>query len=338
MTNKECQNPYLYLLKYSNPTILFLCISLPSLTGNASAAEDYLEYHRQITGAESLIAEQRYGEALNIYKDVFKSYDFIFLRDYKVATQLAWYLEDRKQAFSYLKDAIKAGWTLKAIKKNDFLKPLRKETEWKETIRDYDQLRADYVARLNQPLRESVREMSRLDQRKALGALFRIGDRAQTKYAERKFEPHSVQQMRKLVDILKRNGYPGEKLIGNSLWMSTILSHHNSISPEYCKKDTLYTYVKPQLLRSIVHGKMSPFEYALADDWRRVVEFGRDATGYGFLSQPTQTTLERTNLLRQEIGLRTVELRNKLVDIESKTGMNFYLPSWVKGKIQIVSN
>ncbi|MCB0488068.1 MAG: hypothetical protein KDC99_06315 [Cyclobacteriaceae bacterium] len=325
-------------MKHFRVTLLFLCVSLSSFSGDVGTDEDYLEYHRQITEAESLIAEERYEEALRIYNNVFSSYDFIFVRDYKVATQLAWYMKDRDQTFGYLHDAVKSGWTLKSIKKNDFLKPLRKEPEWKKTKKDYDRLRTDYAARLNKPLRESVHEMSRQDQKKALGALFRIGDKAQTRYAEKKFEPHSVQQMHKLIEILDRDGYPGEKLIGNSFWMSTILSHHNSISPEYCKKDTLYTYVRPQLLRSVAKGEMSPYEYALVDDWRTVVEFGRDTPGYGFLSQPTQATLEHTDMLRQGIGLRTVELRNKLIDIESKTGMNFYLPSWVKGKIKVVSN
>lgn len=327
-------------MKHFSSIILFLLLTLPSHAGNASADEDYLEYHRQITGAESLIAEERYKEALNIYEDVFSSFDFIFVRDYKVATQLAWYLEEKKLAFDYLTDAIKAGWTLKDIKSNDFLKPMRMEAEWEKVKSDYTRLRAIYISRLNQPLRESVHEMSRQDQKKALGALFRIGDKAQTKYAEEKFAPHSIRQMHKLIDLLHHNGYPGEKLIGNSFWMSTILSHHNSISPEYCKHDTLYRSIQPKLHQAIKLGQMSPYEYALADDWRRAVEFGRDspyAPGYGFLNQPTSATLERTNTLRQEIGLRTIELRNKLVDIEGKTGMNFYLPSWVKGKIIISS-
>jgi len=30
-----------------------------------------------------------------------------------------------------------------------------------------------------------------------------------------------------------------------------------------------------------------------------------------------------------------VALRNKLIDVENKTGINFYLPDWVKGKIII---
>ena len=37
--------------------------------------------------------------------------------------------------------------------------------------------------------------------------------------------------------------------------------------------------------------------------------------------------------LRHAIGLRPVALRNKLIDIESKTGINLFLPDWVKGKI-----
>ncbi len=50
---------------------------------------------------------------------------------------------------------------------------------------------------------------------------------------------------------------------------------------------------------------------------------------------PLTSTLTETDKLRLKVGLRTVELRNRLVDLEKKTGMNFYLPDWVKGKVKI---
>jgi hypothetical protein len=175
------------------------------------------------------------------------------------------------------------------------------------------------------------------DQWKALGALLRIGDKTQQKYAERKFAPHSETQISELIKILETAGYPGEKLIGNSIWISTILSHHNSISKAYATKDTFYKFLKPRLYEAVRNGQMSPYEYATIDDWQRTVASDRTEPGYGFLNPPTQATLSKTNELRQTIGLRTIETRNKLVDVEQRTGMNFYLPgnTWIQGKIMI---
>lgn len=320
----------------------FILTSLIFLSVNAKGAEieetmDYLQYHQQIIEAEKLISEENFNAALSQYERVFDTHDFVFLRDYQVAAQLALFLNDKKKAFHFIKEGILAGWELKAIKKNKYLFQLNKESEWKSIVTGYDSLRIAYNKSLNQPIRNKAKEMFTKDQRKAFGALFRIGDKAQQKYAERKFAPHSEKQLFELIAILESAGYPGEKLIGNRYWISTILSHHNSISTEYAKKDTLYAFLKPRLLEALKNGQMSPFEYATIDDWQRKVAYDRTVPGYGFLNAPTQTTLSVTNEFRQIIGLRPIEVRNKLVDVEKRTGMNFYLPGnpWVRGKIEI---
>lgn len=294
-----------------------------------------MEYHKQITEAEKLLSEEQFTDALVRYEQIFTLYDFVFLRDYKVASQLALYLDDKTKAFEYLKEGIVAGWELKALRKNKFLKALQKDPEWISIEQSYSNLRSQYGTRIDRDLREKVRLMFKKDQKKAMGALFRIGNKAQERYGTKKFAPHSKNQMFKLIEILNNDGYPGEKIIGNDFWMSTIISHHNSISLEYSRKDTLYNFIKPKLIRAIENGEMSPYEFALIDDWQKAVASERTVPGYGFLISPKKSTLLETNQLRYKIGLRSIELRNKLVDVEKKTGINFYLPNWIKGKIKI---
>jgi hypothetical protein len=160
--------------------------------------------------------------------------------------------------------------------------------------------------------------MYKEDQQKALGAMLRLRDRAEVKYALSKFAPHSEAQMQELMVILDQHGYPGEQLIGNDFWMSTILSHHNSITREYVKKDTLYPFIRPQLIVALEKGQLSPYELALIEDWRIAVTSERSEPGYGFLAPPRQETLDETNSLRREVGLRSIALRNKLVEVEKK--------------------
>ncbi|WP_146140098.1 hypothetical protein [Cecembia rubra] len=318
-------------------TYLILLLSTNLKSAQIDETKDYLQYHKQIIEAEKLIGEENFKAALSQYENVFDTYEFVFLRDYQVAAQLALFLNDKQKALHYVKEGISAGWELKAIKKNKYLSQLNNEPEWKSIVNDYDSLRKVHNESLNQPIRNKAKKMFSKDQRKAFGALLKIGDKAQQKYAERKFAPHSERQVFELIEILESAGYPGEKLIGNRYWISTILSHHNSISTEYVKKDTLYTFLKPRLFEALRNGQMSPYEYATIDDWHRTVVSDRKEPGYGFLIAPTKTSLSVTNELRQIIGLRPIEVRNKLVDVEQRTGMNFYLPGnpWVRGNIEI---
>ena len=315
------------------PFSLIAIIALTAFQTNEEA--DYISYHQQISEAERLLSEEEFRSAFNRYEQVIKEYEFVFLRDYKLASQLALYLDDKRKAFDIIKKGVSAGWELKDLRKNRFLKPLQKDPQWRIVEQSYSHLRHQFETRVDNDLREKVRLMFKKDQKKAMGALFRIGNKSQEKYGTEKFAPHSEDQMFELIDILNKDGYPGEKIIGNDFWMSTIISHHNSISQEYSKIDTLYNYIRPKLIRAIEKGEMSPYEYALMDDWQLAASSGRTKPGYGFLIPPEESTLEKTNELRQKIGLRTVEIRNRLVEVEKKTGMNFYLPDWIKGKINI---
>ncbi len=323
---------------------LFVCLAIfssfhfetISLNENSNEpSQDYSHYYSRVIEAEHLIVGQQYRDALLIYEEIFATYDFVFLNDYQVATQLAVAVNDHNKAIQYLREGIEAGWTLKSIKKNAYLKKMQEGPEWKSIRQSYKQKRRTYEAGLNQVVRKRVKKMFSRDQWKAIGALFTFSSKAQDRYAEKKFAPHSEAQMSKLISILNEYGYPGEKMIGNNFWMATILSHHNSISQAYVKADTLFQFVKPDLLHAIKSGQMSPWEFALVDDWYIAVKSERKEVGYGFLNAPSQEELTLMNELRQRIGLRSVEIRNGLIDIENLTGMNFYLGGrpWVEGKI-----
>ena len=302
-----------------------------------SIEPDYTLYHIQILKAEQQIASENFKEALIIYESAFNDYDFVFLRDYQRATQLAFFLNEHQKTDLLLRSAIKSGWSLKSIKKNKFLAEYRKTDNWKSLKKDYDSLRNLYEKRINLPLRERVKKMFSKDQGKALGALFTFSSKAQDRYAESKFAPHSIDQMHEFAEIMDSHGYPGERLIGNSIWMSTILSHHNSISQEFVERDTLYPSLRPHLFHSLKNGQISPFEMALIDDWYLGVKSGRTSTGYGILNPPERENLNESNELREQIYMRSIELRNRLVEIENETGIDFYLQGepWVEGKIEV---
>jgi len=306
--------------------LLHFLVIFSSSESNPNEKQNYEFYHQQVIKAETLITSENYLEALLLYEQLFNEYDFIFLREYQIASQLAFYAGDMQKSLEYVKHGILSGWEIKAIKKNEYLKPLLKEEGWSSIEKEYPNLKAQYASKLDQNIREQVKKMYAKDQKKALKALFRFSSKSQDNYAENKFAPHSENQMAEFFVILESNGYPGEKLIGNNSWMSTIVSHHNSISKDYNNRDTLYPALQPRLIDALNNGQMSPYEFVTIDDWYRTVKYDRKEVTYGILDPPSGSNLSKTNELREKIYVRPYELRDELIAIQQKTGMDFYLP------------
>ncbi len=304
------------------------------------AQENYLGYHAKVTECEQLVVERNFAAAIVKLDALFNQFDFVFLRDIKMAAGLSAFVKDDESAFRFIRLGITAGWTLKSINKNDNLKYLTDDHQWTKLVSEYDSLRRIYLTRLNSQLREQVHEMFKKDQKMAFRALFRIGQKSQEKYTEKDFAPHSEKQIALLDSLLKQYGYPGELIIGNHLWASVILSHHNSISRNYNSKDTLYTQLRPKLLEALKRGEISPYEFAQMEDWRTAGLHDHELTAYGFIGKiPDNNVLKRVNKNRADIGMRSVELRNDLIDLEKSTGLDLYLPKgWQRGKITPVDN
>uniref|UniRef100_UPI0040495718 hypothetical protein n=1 Tax=Fulvivirga sp. TaxID=1931237 RepID=UPI0040495718 len=109
----------------------------------------------------------------------------------------------------------------------------------------------------------------------------------------------------------------------------------------YNKADTLFDYVRPKLLDALDKGQISPIEFVLAEDWKVASESNHGEVAYGFLGPTLNTkTAKVANSMRKKIGLRSVELRNQLIDIEEETSIDLYLPRnpWQDGKITINPN
>lgn len=315
----------LYLLL--NTTLL--PVSLP----DKDDQDDYTTYHQTLARAQQLIAHKHYQEAFTLYKQVVDRYPFVFSRDYKVATQLALQVGQNQQAFTYLTKAIATGWTLSDIKKNALVSKLQGDPQWRLVEQQYDSLRARYQNGGNQAVRARVEKLFKKDQRKALLALFRVGA-TQEQYAEKRFAPHSEQQMAQLLPIIDQYGYPGERLIHNGYWAAVILSHHNSISKAYALQDTLYPYVRPKLLKALKSGQLSPYEFAMIDDWYMAVKTEHHQTHFGYLSSSlTAQAKANVDKARESIGLSSLETISLLTDLQQQTGFNCYLPSNLAKKI-----
>ena len=318
---------------------LLLLLSVLSMGFQAKAQKNYIPYHHTIVKCELLVAEQSFQKAVNLFDSLFTAYDYVFLRDCKIAAEIASLSEDKDAFFRFLEKGIENGWTIKEIKKSIRPTPFFSSKEWVRLVEDYENLRNVFVRRIDTQLRTEVRQMLKKDQKMAFKAFIRIGDKNQIAYAEKKFAPHSEMQLAHLKSLILSKGYPGERLIGNRWWTSVILSHHNSISKAYNAADTLYVDMRPLLLQAIQEGNLHPYEFAIIEDWRTTSLTGHDATRYGYLGKIQDTKqMEEVNRQRSMIGLRSVQLRNSLLELEKELGITLYLPKdWQKNAITITN-
>jgi hypothetical protein len=298
----------------------------PPPVAQAGSQVDYPSYHRAIVEAERFVSQQAYETALGVYQHSFGYYRTGFLKDYKIATQLAFYLDRTAQGFGLLQKAIAHGWAIKDVKKMRFFPKIKAQAAWKTIANQYPTSRETYKKELRVDVREVIHDLFRKDQRKALSALFRLTTKAKDRYGKRVFAPHSERQMHQLGKIMATYGYPGEQLIGNSYWASVIISHHNSMYGDYVKTDTLYPQMRSKLLEAVDLGQMSPREFARVDDWYLVIKSEGKDKGYGYLSQvETKRDQEQADQRRLQLGISSLEVVNRLLAIERETGLKFYL-------------
>ncbi|WP_258097800.1 hypothetical protein [Marinoscillum pacificum] len=301
----------------------------------SAQSKNYTQYHQQVLAIEQLISQDQYESALDSYDQLFEHYDFVFLKEYKIAAQIAAHLGDEYRAFDYLGLGVANGWTLDEIKDHELLKRLKKNPRWIDLEFNYESLRLDYLYRINDSLRSVVKELFKEDQKMAFSYLFKPSEKAKNKFIEEKAVNISEKHLNQLNEIIDLHGYPGEKLIGNSVWSSTILSHHNSLSPEYQQQDQLYPAIRPKLLAAIDNGQLNPYHFAIIEDWYITVKSDRKEHSYGIIHPLKKANLEHADQLRANIHIRSIELRNALIDIEAKTGIDLNLGygSWLQGKI-----
>lgn len=112
--------------------------------------------------------------------------DFVFLKEYRIAAQLALKVNDKPKAFQFLEKGIANGWSLKQIKKEGFLKPLIKTNEWNGLVKKYSAMNQSYENKLNLGLRDVTKEMYKTDQKIAWKYLFRIGQKAKESFGDKK--------------------------------------------------------------------------------------------------------------------------------------------------------
>jgi hypothetical protein len=271
---------------------------------------------------------RQFNESLGIYRFLTDTHDHVFLRDIKVAAQLSAYLNNTDNLFHFLEKGMKKGWTSKEIMKIRIFKKFKNDNRWETLKASKDQFRKEFESSINMQLRTEIKEMLNEDQKRAIRVALTPIKKWRTRYTNRKFVPHNRAQVRRINQIIDQYGYPGEKIIGDKSWATVIISHN--------EHDTIYNQLRPKLYTAFARGELSAIDLAIIETWRIVVDTDRKEMGFIIWGDEiTKSESIKGDSLRQSIGLRSIELNNKLIQTEQELDMKFYLSPFHGGLIKI---
>lgn len=305
---------------------LILLTFIPVLC--SSQGQNYFDYHAEIIKAEEFIATRQFKESLEIYRTLTNTYEHVFLRDIKVAAQLAAQVNDRVHLFYFLEKGMKKGWTAKDIMKMKIFKKYKNDSAWKILTNNQKQFRTEFESKINLPLRAELKQILKEDQKRAIRVALTPTKKWRERYTNRNFVPHNRTQVRRINQIIDQLGYPGEKLIGDKSWATVIISHN--------EHDTIYHELKPKLYSALKNGELSPIELAMIETWRIVVDTDRKEKGFVIWNETiSQADAVKADSLRKSIGLRSIELNNRLIHLQEELDLKFYLTPFHGGLITI---
>ncbi|QMU28766.1 hypothetical protein [Adhaeribacter radiodurans] len=305
---------------------LFLLLLLPVLC--SAQTPNYLEYHQQIIQAEEYLVARQFSESLKIYRHLTATYPHVFLRDLKVAAQLAAYSQDTANLYFFLEIAMQKGWTYQQIRKRETFQQFKSEPKFKKLQANKDQFQKAFEKNINLALKAEIKQMLTADQKRALRVALTPGKRWRERYTKQKFVPHNRAQVRRINQIMDQVGYPGEKIIGDHSWATVLISHN--------EHDSIYRELRPKLYAAFERGEISAIELAIIESWRCVVDTGGKDKAFVIweqeISQPEAT---HADSLRSTIGLRNIALNNRLLDLEKELKIKFYLSPSHGGRIKV---
>lgn len=306
---------------------LLLLLTLVPVLGSAQT-NNYLDYHKEIIKAEKHIVNREFKESLKIYRNLVDKYEFVFLRDIKVAAQLSGYVNDAENLYYFLEKGMRKGWTLKNIKKHDHLKKYKSSSRWKALKDNQDNYQKEFHQSINSDLRTEVQKMFVKDQKRALRVALTPIKTWRQRYINRKFVPNNRMQVRQINQMIDQIGYPGEKIIGDKSWVTVIISHN--------EHDTIYNLLRPKLYKALESGEFAAADLAIIETWRVAVDTNGNDQGFVIWNQAVSSEQAiRADSLRGTIGLRSIQLNNDLIETENELKMKFYLLPFHGGLITV---
>lgn len=299
-----------------------------------SFSQNYIPYFKANVKAQKAILDSNYTKAVQIYDTVFHQYEFVFAENCYTAAQTAIVAKDFNNAFYFIKRGFRQGITLEMVSNDSLLVQLKRKQQWESTKNKYDSLHQIYLNNINWKLRHCIDSLDNLDQKwrnKHETHPWNFLWRPFIWHKWKKVTKHIVEDT--LVELIKKYGYPGGRLIGFSVDTLPDGKLFQGLSASACLTIFKHYYSVPRNLyinslieKQVVNGFLTPDDYATIIDfetkWGKQKYYQGLPTFQYFSHFPIDYSkdMEIIEKNRKAIGLGTIGLNNRLFKRSFKIG------------------
>lgn len=197
--------------------IVLLQIFFSCQCSNLCAQANYFEYHKQINFAEEHVGNEQFSKALDIYNAVFGAYDYVFVKDYVIAAQIALLVNSEQKVSEYLERAIIEGYQCVCVERNPIFKDYITTNSWSAIKSREKEYRKNYYSRIRTDL---LIEFSKR---------FKYEQDTKTEYEDRKkYKANVISNYNRIKSLMDSLVFPSERIIG--LDQSNIPRSDNGLS------------------------------------------------------------------------------------------------------------
>lgn len=287
------------------------------------AQTDYVKYHQEARFIESKILDSSYTEAIEQYKHMLSTYDFVFAEDCFRAAQTAAFVNDTANAFSFLERAALQGVTQQRIVSDSLLSGLRKSEYWSTFEQVYSTNRNNYLSGINWELRQKINELYELDQKYRDKHELHLWNFLWRPFIWMKWKKITAEIVEnELIPLIQTYGFPGERLIG----VDDARFHHkhkwDQIKSNFAFMILIHYFSVPRcadfnelLLSQIKTGNIHPRQYASLIDFQATNGKNKFYKGLHYNEwggSKDASEFEQINQNRFNIGLESIETRSKI--------------------------
>ncbi len=211
-----------------------------------------ISYYDFTEKAENLILRGQYAKAKEQYLLLDKEYATLFARDIHNALRCAIKSRDYTNAFYWGEKLAKKGISIQYFN-SSALAPLKRNLNWKNFSIAYDSILKNTKPSFNNELKIQIDNLKEEDQ---------IDYRLATRKDHKTRYETTVRVTEKLVNLLKKEGYPSEEKIGIETKKDTILNYAPEFNVLIMHARQLQVNTLPQLEKQLVEfGKNMEYDY-----------------------------------------------------------------------------